>query len=56
MEDFSRLYKLEGLKLRYFRVNKLDRNKWERTVHSQVKNFQHKCIWAIKRGYDGKVS
>ncbi|VDN55166.1 unnamed protein product [Dracunculus medinensis] len=37
-----------------FRVNKLDRNKWERTVHSQVKNFQHKCIWAIKRGYDGK--
>ncbi|KHN72276.1 TWiK family of potassium channels protein 7 [Toxocara canis] len=37
-----------------FRVNKLDRAQWERTVHAQVKRFQHKCMWAIKRGYDGK--
>uniref|UniRef100_A0A914S8R6 Potassium channel domain-containing protein n=1 Tax=Parascaris equorum TaxID=6256 RepID=A0A914S8R6_PAREQ len=37
-----------------FRVNKLDRAQWERTVHAQVKRFQHKCLWAIKRGYDGK--
>ncbi|KAM3723663.1 TWiK family of potassium channels protein [Dirofilaria immitis] len=37
-----------------FRVNKLDREKWERTVHTQVRRFQRKCMWAIKRGYDGK--
>ncbi|VIO91412.1 Uncharacterized protein BM_BM5012 [Brugia malayi] len=37
-----------------FRVNKLDRAQWERTVHAQVRRFQRKCMWAIKRGYDGK--
>uniref|UniRef100_A0A0R3S363 Ion channel n=1 Tax=Elaeophora elaphi TaxID=1147741 RepID=A0A0R3S363_9BILA len=37
-----------------FRVNKLDREQWERTVHSQIRRFQRKCMWAIKRGYDGK--
>ncbi|VDK80363.1 unnamed protein product [Litomosoides sigmodontis] len=35
------------------RVNKLDRAQWERTVHAQVRQFQRKCMWAIKRGYDG---
>ncbi|KAE9552741.1 hypothetical protein FO519_004058 [Halicephalobus sp. NKZ332] len=37
-----------------FRVNKLDRAQWERTVYSQIKKFQKKCMWAIRRGYDGK--
>ncbi|OZC11688.1 Ion channel [Onchocerca flexuosa] len=37
-----------------FRVNKLDREQWERIVHTQVRRFQRKCMWAIKRGYDGK--
>ncbi|KAI6230909.1 Potassium channel subfamily K member 18 [Aphelenchoides besseyi] len=37
-----------------FRVNKLDRIQWERTVYAQVKAFQKKCMWAIRRGYDGK--
>ncbi|VDK70123.1 unnamed protein product [Onchocerca ochengi] len=37
-----------------FRVNKLDREQWERIVHAQVRRFQRKCMWAIKRGYDGK--
>uniref|UniRef100_A0A1I8EG89 Potassium channel domain-containing protein n=1 Tax=Wuchereria bancrofti TaxID=6293 RepID=A0A1I8EG89_WUCBA len=36
------------------RVNKLDREQWKRTVHAQVRRFQRKCMWAIKRGYDGK--
>ncbi|VDN91863.1 unnamed protein product [Brugia pahangi] len=36
------------------KVNKLDRAQWERTVHAQVRRFQRKCMWAIKRGYDGK--
>uniref|UniRef100_A0AC34GVN3 Potassium channel domain-containing protein n=1 Tax=Panagrolaimus sp. ES5 TaxID=591445 RepID=A0AC34GVN3_9BILA len=33
-----------------FTVNKLDRAQWERTI----KKFQKKCMWAIRRGYDGK--
>uniref|UniRef100_A0AC34Q5B1 Potassium channel domain-containing protein n=1 Tax=Panagrolaimus sp. JU765 TaxID=591449 RepID=A0AC34Q5B1_9BILA len=37
-----------------FRVNKLDRAQWERTVYTQIKKFQRKCMWAIRRGYDGK--
>ncbi|KAI6208785.1 Potassium channel subfamily K member 18 [Aphelenchoides besseyi] len=37
-----------------FRVNKLDRIQWEKTVYAQVKAFQKKCMWAIRRGYDGK--
>uniref|UniRef100_A0A7E5A132 TWiK family of potassium channels protein 7 n=1 Tax=Panagrellus redivivus TaxID=6233 RepID=A0A7E5A132_PANRE len=37
-----------------FRVNKLDRAQWERTVHDQVKKFRVKTMWAIRRGYDGK--
>uniref|UniRef100_A0A914GVU9 Potassium channel domain-containing protein n=1 Tax=Globodera rostochiensis TaxID=31243 RepID=A0A914GVU9_GLORO len=37
-----------------FRVNKLDRTEWERTVYSQTKLFKRKCLWAIHRGYDGK--
>ncbi|VDO32923.1 unnamed protein product [Onchocerca flexuosa] len=36
------------------KVNKLDREQWERIVHTQVRRFQRKCMWAIKRGYDGK--
>uniref|UniRef100_A0A8R1Y4L1 Potassium channel domain-containing protein n=1 Tax=Onchocerca volvulus TaxID=6282 RepID=A0A8R1Y4L1_ONCVO len=36
------------------KVNKLDREQWERIVHAQVRRFQRKCMWAIKRGYDGK--
>jgi potassium channel subfamily K member 18 len=37
-----------------FRVNKLDRKEWERTVYAQTRLFQRKCMWAIRRGYDGK--
>ncbi|CAG9532119.1 unnamed protein product [Cercopithifilaria johnstoni] len=37
-----------------FRVNKLDRAQWERAVHEEVRRFQRKCMWAIKRGYDGR--
>lgn len=37
-----------------YRVNKLDRNQWERTVFAQVKSFQRRTMWSIKRGYDGK--
>ncbi|KAK0419923.1 hypothetical protein QR680_014405 [Steinernema hermaphroditum] len=37
-----------------FRVNKLDKDQWYKTVHTEVKKFQKKCMWAIRRGYDGK--
>ena len=48
-------------------MNKLNREQWERAVYAQVplvylafnrrlqtKRFQKKCLWAIRRGYDGK--
>ncbi|KAI1708838.1 ion channel domain-containing protein [Ditylenchus destructor] len=37
-----------------FSVNKLDKQQWEHTVFAQTKLFQRKCMWAIRRGYDGK--
>uniref|UniRef100_A0A1I8A6S9 Ion_trans_2 domain-containing protein n=1 Tax=Steinernema glaseri TaxID=37863 RepID=A0A1I8A6S9_9BILA len=37
-----------------FRVNKLDKDQWYKTVHAEVKKFQKKCMWAIRKGYDGK--
>lgn len=37
-----------------YRVNKLDRSQWERIVFAQVKSFQRRTMWSIKRGYDGK--
>ncbi|KAF7637380.1 hypothetical protein Mgra_00003125 [Meloidogyne graminicola] len=37
-----------------FKVNKLDKRKWEDTVYSETKKFQRLCMWSIRRGYDGK--
>uniref|UniRef100_A0A914LTF7 Potassium channel domain-containing protein n=1 Tax=Meloidogyne incognita TaxID=6306 RepID=A0A914LTF7_MELIC len=37
-----------------FRVNKLDKRKWVDTVYAQTKQFQRRCMWSIRRGYDGK--
>ncbi|KAI6177360.1 Potassium channel subfamily K member 18 [Aphelenchoides bicaudatus] len=37
-----------------FSINKLDKSQWEKVVYAQVKIFQKKCMWAIRRGYDGK--
>lgn len=37
-----------------FRVNKLNRDRWKEIVYAQVKSFQRRTMWAIKKGYDGK--
>jgi hypothetical protein len=37
-----------------FRVNKLNKDRWKETVYAQVKIFQRRTMWAIKKGYDGK--
>uniref|UniRef100_A0A0K0EYV5 Potassium channel subfamily K member 18 (inferred by orthology to a human protein) n=1 Tax=Strongyloides venezuelensis TaxID=75913 RepID=A0A0K0EYV5_STRVS len=37
-----------------FRVNKLNKSQWQRVVFSQVKKFQKRTMWAIRKGYDGK--
>ncbi|VDD85251.1 unnamed protein product [Enterobius vermicularis] len=29
---------------------------WKNVLSQQVKKFQVKCMWAIRRGYDGKVN